>query len=184
MPHRPTPAPPAPPAHRAPLTPWRPRSTTLLAGSGAPPPWDEVATALATAGTWTLATTGDEGPHAVPVLGAWVDGGLCLAAGPRTRKGRHLAVDPRVALTALTPHHHLTVEGTAVPLVEDADLERVAGAYLAAHGWEVEIRGGALWAEGAPTAGDPPFVVHRVAPEVVFAFSATGDDAAARYAGF
>jgi nitroimidazol reductase NimA-like FMN-containing flavoprotein (pyridoxamine 5'-phosphate oxidase superfamily) len=183
VPH-PNPTPTAPPAARAPLTPWRPGSRTRLAGSGTPPSWDELAATLATAGTWTLATTGADGPHAVPVLGGWVDGGLCVAAGPRTRKGRHLTADPRVALTALTPARHVTVEGRTTPVADEADLERVAGAYLASHGWEVEVRDGALWAEGAPTAGDPPFQVHRVLPEVIFAFSTTGNEPAARYSAF
>jgi hypothetical protein len=56
-----------------------------------------------------------------------------------------------------------------------AQLHRVAEAYETKYGWPVRVRGGAFHADGAPTAGPPPYAVYRVTPVVVFGFG-TEDD--------
>ena len=47
-------------------------------------------------------------------------------------------------------------------------LRRVADAYAAKYGWEVAVGDGALkGAEGAPTAGPPPYDVYELEPRTV-----------------
>jgi hypothetical protein len=54
---------------------------------------------------------------------------------------------------------------------DEATLQDVAEVYATKYGWEVEIRDGAFYADGAPTAGDPPYEVYEVTPETIFGFS-------------
>lgn len=49
-------------------------------------------------------------------------------------------------------------------------LQRVADAYDAKYDWQVDIRGGAFFAEGAPTAGPPRFHVYDLQPSTVYGF--------------
>ena len=144
-----------------------------LTGAGGTP-WAEAARRLAAAETYWLATVRADGrPHVVPLLGVWVDGSVCIAAGPGTRKAANLARDPRCVVTAASlelPSLDLVVEGSAVRVGDDAVLARVAAAYRSKYGWEVEVRDGSLHGEGAPTAGPPPYAVFAVTPAVVHGF--------------
>ena len=47
----------------------------------------------------------------------------------------------------------------------------MADAYATKYDWHVAVRGGAFQgAEGAPTAGPPPYAVYEVRPTSAFAF--------------
>jgi hypothetical protein len=62
------------------------------------------------------------------------------------------------------------VEGSASRVNKEEVLRNVAQAYATKYGWQVSIRGDAFYAEGAPTAGPPPYQVFRMEPEVIFGF--------------
>lgn len=64
----------------------------------------------------------------------------------------------------------LVLEGEAVRVTDDARLQRVARAYDSKYQWPVEIRDGAFHAEGAPTAGPPPFHVFELQATSVLGF--------------
>jgi hypothetical protein len=146
------------------------------ATSTGPVPWPEAVAALSRAGTYILGTVCPDGrPHAVPVLGVVVDGAWHFCAGDRTRKAGNLAADPRCVITATTDRWDLVLEGVAVPVTGAQQVRRVAGAYGDTYGWRPQERDGMLWADGAPTAGPPPYRVYRVRPHTGFAFP-TGDD--------
>lgn len=146
------------------------------------PAWAEANRRLAEAGLFWLATVRPDGrPHVVPLLAVWRDGVLFFAAGAATRKARNLADDPRCVVATERPDLHLIVEGTAARVTETADLRRLAGAYAAKYGWEVEVRAGAFHADGAPTAGPPPYDLYAVAPTAVFAFGADETIGAVRW---
>ncbi|WP_173019563.1 pyridoxamine 5'-phosphate oxidase family protein [Streptomyces alkaliphilus] len=146
----------------------------LPGAEGAPVAWADALAALAGADWCWLSTTSRDGaPHTVPIL-AVVTGGLPhFATGAGTRKTAHLGVEPRCVLAAQTPELHLVIEGVAERVGDDAMLESACVAYLDRHGWETEVRDGALHApEGAPTAGPPPYPVYRLSPTRAFAFPA------------
>lgn len=156
--------------------PW---SAELLvpANQGAPViPWEEARLRLAETFTYWLSTVHPDGrPQIRPVLAVWADDALHTTTSPRARKGRNLAGDPRCCLAAHGDGLDLVVEGTVARVTDQTRLDRVADAYGSKYGWAVRVRDGAFWADGAPTAGPPPYEVYRVTPVVVFGFG-TEDD--------
>jgi pimeloyl-ACP methyl ester carboxylesterase len=139
--------------------------------TGAAAAWSEAARRLAAAdGYWLASTRPDGRPHLVPVLAVWVDGALHFAAGRQTRKGRNLRRDPRCVLSTRQPELDLVVEGVATRVVDEGVLRRVAEEYAAKYAWPAEARGGALEGEGAPSAGPPPYEIHRLDPLIAFGF--------------
>jgi nitroimidazol reductase NimA-like FMN-containing flavoprotein (pyridoxamine 5'-phosphate oxidase superfamily) len=136
-----------------------------------PTPWAQARSGLERAGTYWLATVHPDGrPHVVPVLAVVVDGVVHFCASDRSRKARNIAADPRCAITASSDTLDLVVEGQAMAVSDEAAVRRVAEAYAVKYGWRPEVREGALWADGAPTAGPPPYRVHRVVPATAFGF--------------
>jgi hypothetical protein len=104
------------------------------------------------------------------VLAVWLDDTLHFAASAASRKARNLAARPACTLGVEGEGVDFVFEGTAA-IVRDADtLHRVAAAYARTYEWHVEIRGGAFVADGAPTAGAPPFDVYAISLKQVFGF--------------
>lgn len=142
----------------------------------APTPWEGARRRLAEAGWFWLATTRMDGrPHVMPLLAVWLDEALCFVTSPTTVKGKNLMRAAHCVLTTAATDAHLVVEGRAAKVHDDALLRRVADAYAAKYDWRVTIRDGAFYADGAPTAGPPPYEVYEVKPDVVFGFGT--DDA-------
>lgn len=147
---------------------------------GEPLAWTDVCAAVRAAGPLWLTTSDRDGaPHSRPVLAVWLDDVPHLAASPSSRKAAHLGADPRCALAVSVPGLDVVVEGRAAVVRDRALLDRVAEAYAQDYGWIVAVRDGALWADGAPTAGPPPYEVHRIRPTVAHAFG-TDEATAAR----
>lgn len=138
-----------------------------------PAAWATARDAFAAANWFWLATERPDGrPHLVPLLGVWVDDALHFAASPNSRKGKNLAGNPRCSVGTREHGIDLVLEGD-VARVTDADrLRDVAAAYATKYGWQVEVRDGALYGDGAPTAGPPPYAVYRVTPTTAFGFPA------------
>lgn len=150
-----------------------PASTTSLVEGAEPLDADAVLERLGLAREFVISTTRPDGrPHAVPILAVWVDGALHFAAGDDTRKARNLDHAPRCVITTSAGGSDLVLEGTVRRIDDPATLDRVAAAFEGVYDWEPEPRDGELWAEGAPSAGPPPFGVHRVEPGTAFAFPA------------
>jgi nitroimidazol reductase NimA-like FMN-containing flavoprotein (pyridoxamine 5'-phosphate oxidase superfamily) len=145
---------------------------TISRDGGAPRGWDEALAALERAFTFWLATIdGDGKPHLVPVLAVVVEGRVYVAAGAGTRKARNLARDPRCALATEAEGLDVTIEGRARPTHEEAILRAVADAYASKYEWRVTVRDGAFHdAEGAPTAGPPPYDVYELQPATGYGF--------------
>jgi hypothetical protein len=136
-----------------------------------PPSWREARARLEEAQFYWLSTVRPDGqPHIMPVLAIWLDGALHVSASPASRKSRNLAQTPRCAIAVDSDDLHLVVEGTAERIANGARLERLAELYSTKYGWDVTAHGGALYGDGAPTAGPPPFEVFEVRPSTVFAF--------------
>jgi hypothetical protein len=136
-----------------------------------PAPWSQALGSLESAGTFWLATTRPDGrPHVVPLLAVVVDGMLHFCANDRSRKATNLAADRRCNVTTSGASFDLVVEGDAIPVTDEVIVRRVADAYAAKYGWRPDVRDGALWADGAPTAGPPPYRVYQVSPSKAFGF--------------
>jgi len=126
---------------------------------------------LAEAGTYWLATVRPDGrPHVVPVLAVWLDSALHFTSNRAARKARNLAHSPRCVISVGGPALDLVVEGDAAKVRGGAMLQRLAEVYASKYRWEVAVRDGAFWAEGAPTAGPPPYELYRVTLTMVFGF--------------
>jgi nitroimidazol reductase NimA-like FMN-containing flavoprotein (pyridoxamine 5'-phosphate oxidase superfamily) len=136
-----------------------------------PTDWEQARQRLSEGGWYWLATTRPDGtPHVRPVLAVWVDDALYFVSNADTRKAKNLADFAACAITKAAEDMHLVVEGRAVKVRDDATLQLVADAYAAQQGWNVIVRDGAFVADGAPTAGPPPYDVYEVAPTTVYAF--------------
>lgn len=149
---------------------------------GTSTPWGKARHRLAEAEFYWLATVCPDGsPHVMPVLAVWKDNAMHFCANAGSRKSRNLALDSRCVLTA--EHHklHLVVEGSARQVRGDEELREIAGTYASKYGWIITVRDGAFFAEGAPTAGPPPYDVYRLEPEVVFGFGTDDSFKATRW---
>lgn len=146
------------------------------------PPWAEARSRLEEAQFYWLATVRpDRLPHVMPILAVWVGGALHFASSPTTRKGKNLARAPHCAITIDSDDLHLVVEGTTAKVSDQARLQRVADAYASKYGWQVTVRNGAFHADGAPTAGPPPYEVYVVTPTTIFALGTDDSFGAARW---
>jgi len=140
-------------------------------GADGTTPWAEARGHLEEAGTYWLATVRPDGrPHVMPVLAVWVDGALHFSASPTSRKAKNLARDAHCVITAGSRALDLVVEGEAAQVRNEARLHRVAGAYASKYDWHVTVRDGAFYADGAPTAGPPPYEVYEVTPTMALGF--------------
>lgn len=84
--------------------------------SWAPLPWSWAAERLsANRNFWVVTTSDDCRPHALPVWGVWDrdDGRFAFSCGPRSRKARNLAANPRVVVMIDDTVECLSLEGSA-----------------------------------------------------------------------
>lgn len=151
--------------------PIQPESSTAMVDGATPLDFDIVVERLADARSFVLSTSKPDGrPHAVPILAVWVDAALHFAAADDTQKAHNLAVMPACVITTSAGGSDLVIEGTAQEVVDEDAVAHVAHAYRTVYGWDPQPRDSRLWAQGAPTAGPPPFAVYRVDPDKAFAF--------------
>jgi nitroimidazol reductase NimA-like FMN-containing flavoprotein (pyridoxamine 5'-phosphate oxidase superfamily) len=140
-----------------------------LAEDTTPTRWAQARQRLADADTYWLATVRPDGlPHLVPLLGVWVDDSLHFVASRTSRKATNLAHDAHCVIATRRESLDLVVEGTATKVSEEVRLHRVAEVYMTKYGWQVTVRDGAFYADGAPTAGPPPYEVYEVIPTTAF----------------
>jgi hypothetical protein len=143
----------------------------------APVDWDAVAEKLAensapapdahNARTKWLTTINDDGSAHVTAVGAmWLDGTFYFQTGPRTRKARNVARDPRCSIAESIRDADVVVEGDATRVTDPAVVARVAKAW-ADDGWpaEPDESGTGITAPfNAPSQGPPPWNVYRIEP--------------------
>ena len=147
-----------------------------LDGYGTPPiAWDRVRDVLTADVTQVRGMT-----HVLTIIGriaardarriVQVDGIWYFNSGPRTRKSRNIAADPRCVVSVATDPIDLFIEGSASRVTDTAGLQSVAAAFVE-QGWPAQVEGDALTAEySVPSAGPPPWHAYRVTPATVFAF--------------
>lgn len=132
--------------------------------------------------TWFLSTVDPDGlPHATGVGVFWDDEKLWFTTGPKTRKGRDIAKNPNVVLSAGLKGLDLVIEGRAVRVTDPAALERLAK-IARDQGWPAQVHGDALTARySAPSAGRPPWYVYSVTPVTAFGVATEEPNGATRW---
>lgn len=105
-------------------------------------PWSWAAGRLAKAHNYWVATSG---PHASPVWALWRDGALVFSCGPRSRKARELARDPRVVVHLESGDEVVIVEGEAESVQVD---DSVIDEYERKYAFRADKAGG--WYRVAP----------------------------------
>ncbi len=137
-----------------------------------PAAWDDVARVLGEAELYWLTTVRADGrPHVTPLIGVQHGGVLHFCTGLREQKARNLEHSPRVALTTGANRWaeglDVVVEGTAVRVTDQGDLQRLADAYEAKYGsaWHFEV------GDGAFGEGDDAAAVFRIEADKVLAFA-------------
>jgi nitroimidazol reductase NimA-like FMN-containing flavoprotein (pyridoxamine 5'-phosphate oxidase superfamily) len=140
--------------------------------------WSDVEAVLVSAALFWISTVRPDGrPHVTPLISVWVDGALYFCTGPDERKAKNLAQNPNCVLTTgcnVEDGLDVVVEGAAARVTAEAELQRLADAYVAKYGevWRFAVREGAF-VHGA----DQSSVAHvfEVAPTKVLAFG-KGDE--------
>ena len=81
---------------------------------------------------WVVTVSGDGRPHALPVWGVWDDDErrFVFSCGPRSRKARNLAANPRAVVMTDDTVDCLSVEGRAVVVGDDRVREGWIERYL------------------------------------------------------
>ena len=135
-------------------------------------PWSEAFAALEGAELYWLTTVRADGrPHVTPLIGVVQDGEAHFCTGVTEQKARNLEKNPKVALTtgnnSWDSGLDVVVEGTAVKLIDDQTLQRLADAYEAKYGsdWHFEVK------DGAFDHGHGPTPVFRIEATKVLAFA-------------
>lgn len=115
---------------------------------------------------WLTTLDEDGAPHTTGVGAMWHDGTWWFQTGLTTRKGRNVARDPRVSLAVALHEFDLVVSGTAAVVTDPDTVARLAQVWSGdGDGWpcRVDASGTALTADfSAPSAGPPPWHVHRI----------------------
>jgi general stress protein 26 len=137
-----------------------------------PTPWPQVAELLERAELYWLTTVRADGrPHVTPLIGVAEGPAVHFCTGFGEQKARNLEHDTRVALTtgnnAWAEGLDVVIEGTAVPVTERAELQRLADAYEAKYGsaWHFDV------GEGGFVGGDEIAGVFRIEPAKILAFA-------------
>ena len=119
-----------------------------------------------------LPVRSDRRPHVTPLPAIWNDGALCFCIGAEKRKAKNLAQNAHCILTTgrNTLNEEgldLVLEGDALRVMDNAELERVAALYEAKYGsgWRYDVRDGALVGGEGNVA-----LVFKVVPVTAFGF--------------
>ena len=161
-------------------------TTNLDIYGHAPLEWSRVTEALtASRGpdvTFFLGTVRPDGtPHAAGVGALWADDTMWIVSGPGTRKSRNLAGNAACTLSARLPGIDVVLEGRAERVTDAGTLERIAAVYRDA-GWPAQVDGDAFTAPySAPSAGPPPWHLHRFTFHTAFAVASEEPHGATRW---
>lgn len=132
---------------------------------------------------WLATIDADGRPHVTGVGAFWDAGTFWIVTSRSSRKGRNLARDPRCSISLATHEFDVTMEGEA-RLVEDPEVVARLAAVAADEGWPArpDETGTAITAEySAPSAGPPPWHVHRFAPTAATALVTVEPGGATRW---
>jgi pyridoxine/pyridoxamine 5'-phosphate oxidase len=135
-------------------------------------PWSDAARALELAELYWLTTVREDGrPHVTPLIGVAEGEVVHFCTGLREQKARNLEHSPQVAITTgnntWAQGLDVVVEGSAVRVTDNDELQRLADAYEAKYGsvWHFDV------GDGAFGTGEHAAAVFRIEPDKVLAFA-------------
>jgi general stress protein 26 len=135
-------------------------------------PWPDTARVLEQAELYWLTTVRADGrPHVTPLVGLVEDSTAYFCTGLREQKAHNLEANASVALTTGTNTWaaglDVVVEGVAVRITDNGELQRIADAYEAKYGsvWHFDV------GDGVFGSGDMSAAVFRIEPAKVLAFA-------------
>ncbi len=115
--------------------------------------------------SWLATVNPNASPHVTAVGALWVDGTFWFQTGPKTRKARNLALNPRCSISTAADDFDVTINGEATLVRDPATVAAMAARW--AEDWPVRVdeSGWGLTADfSAPSAGPPPWFVYRLEP--------------------
>jgi pyridoxine/pyridoxamine 5'-phosphate oxidase len=137
-----------------------------------PTPWSDAARALERAELYWLTTVREDGrPHVTPLIGVAEGEVVHFCTGLREQKARNLEHSARVAITTgnntWAKGLDVVVEGAAVRVTDNDELQRLADAYEAKYGsvWHFDV------GDGAFGTGEDAAAVFRIELDKVLAFA-------------
>jgi PPOX class probable F420-dependent enzyme len=83
---------------------------------------------------WITSLWPDGRPHSMPVWAVWDGEAVWFSSGPRSRKARNLAADPRCVVATEDADEPVVVEGSASLVSEPGAIARVAQVMNAKYG--------------------------------------------------
>lgn len=120
--------------------------------------WAWAETRLQASRNYWISTAAPDGqPGAAPVWGIWIDGTLFFGVGKSSRKGRHLAANPRLIAHLESGDEVVIIEGRAEAVTDPARLAQLLPLYGAKYAF-------------TPDASDPSSLYLIVRPQVVLAW--------------
>ena len=133
--------------------------------------WDETRRVLESAELFWISTVRADGrPHVTPLPAVWLDGALHFTTGATEQKALNLRHNPHVILptgcNTWDQGLDVVVEGDAIPVTDNARLERLAAAWATKWDgrWRFQVRDGSFHHE----VGEA--LVYSVSPTNVLAF--------------
>ncbi|MEO3772705.1 pyridoxamine 5'-phosphate oxidase family protein [Micromonospora sp. B9E7] len=137
-------------------------------------PWaDAEARLAATELAWVVTVRPDGRPHATPMVPVFHDGKVYFHTGSKEVKYANIQANPQVLVlagdTAWQQGLDVAVEGTAVPVTDDALLRKLAELYRDRWDgrWQLDIKDGAIVSE----LPDSEVVAFEVTPNMAFSHS-------------
>src|SRR3954467_12086130 len=147
--------------------------------SATAPPWEVIERLLTDSQLyWIITVRADGRPHAVPLVGVWLDGAFAFCTGAEEQKQRNLDANAHVAVTTGSTGANgwdsgkeVVVEGVAVRVTDPEELQRLAAAWFGKYGddWRFEVRG-EEFVEVSDSGGGGGARAYTVAPAKVIAF--------------
>jgi hypothetical protein len=101
-------------------------------------PWTWALEKLAKSHNYWIATTRPQGPpHLMLVWGVWWEDSFWFSTGPRTRKAKNLAADPRCVIGTEDAAEAVILEGVAQEIKDRSVWKRLSDVYNRKYGGDV-----------------------------------------------
>lgn len=102
-------------------------------------PWSWAVEMLEQARRYWFATSRPDGaPHMMPIWGVWLEASFRFMTGPKSRKARNLAVNPRCIVTPERAGSVLVLEGVAEIITNSPDIRRFKDVYSKKYDFDME----------------------------------------------
>ena len=127
------------PARKTPKVsrPFMPGYDMMFRKGKKPIPWIRASRLFASSHNYWLATTSpDSVPHVMPIWGIWLDNQFYFSTGPRSRKARNLARNPKCTICNEKAEEAMILRGTARKMAKPT--RNVLDSYKEKYDWKLD----------------------------------------------